>query len=516
MTADHWPARDSTSRLGAIDIGSNSVRLVIAQVFGSGEYRILDEERITTRLARSLGSTGRLSEASIDATIETLGRFQKIASGYGVSSMRTIATCAVREAENREEFAERVRSETGLEMDVIGPLEEAQFAYRSVQQAFDISERTVVIADIGGGSTEVILAANEHVQEIYSTPLGAVRMTELYGPPEGLFPGDYGRMLKQIRGQVKEHMRKPALAPQVLIGSGGTFTTMAAILMADRGQTGQPEWGYRASHADLQKMTLKERRGVPGLSADRADIIVAGLAVIDAIMARFKVNTVQVHNRGVRDGLLLTMIEELHPERSEISREVAVERFAASCGVDLEHARHVMHLAVSIFDQLVEPLGLDPRDRSILETAAIVQDVGYLINYDKHHKHSYHLILNSQLPGCRRHELELIANVARYHRGARPKKKHENFRRLSKQDQQKVKQLVAILRVAGGLDRSHRQLVRNVKVKVTEGAVQLTAMTRDDPEVDVWATRSRAKLFEKIFDLTLEVVAKPVARESVA
>ena len=228
--------------------------------------------------------------------------------------------------------------------------------------------------------------------------------------------------------------------PHLLIGSGGTFTTLAEMVMAAKGQAGLPLRAYEMTHAEvrhlldrLRKMPAKSRRNVPGLSSDRADIIVAGLAIVDRLMRRFKVNRLQVHNRGIRDGLVLTMIDTTLGTTSQDphDQDAAIERFAAGCGVDVGHGRQVARLAGSIFAQLRERWGLRAEDRSLLEAAARLQDVGYLIDYDQHHKHSYHLILNSRLAGFRPQELELIANIARYHRGGKPKAKHANYERLT-------------------------------------------------------------------------------------
>ncbi len=261
-------------------------------------------------------------------------------------------------------------------------------------------------------------------------------------------------------------------------------------------------------HAYVDNELPAERRStVPGLTADRADIIVAGLAIIDRVMDCLDVNLLQVHNRGVRDGLLLTMIDESlgPPSPSAHDREAGIERLAAACGCELAHGRQVARMAGLIFSQLVDAFGLDPADRPLLEAAARLQDVGYLINYEKHHKHSYHLILNSRLDGFEPRELELVANVARYHRGSRPKRKHENFRQLSPADQTRVAQLAAILRVAGGLDRSNTQQVQAVETTVVDGETRLMVHAAQYPEVDIWGARRRTSLFERVFDTHLAI-----------
>jgi exopolyphosphatase/guanosine-5'-triphosphate,3'-diphosphate pyrophosphatase len=502
--------------IAAIDIGSNSLRLVVAQIIPGPDYRVLDEERIPIRLARSLTQYGRLDDAAINDALTALRRFNKIASGFNVKKIRTIATSAVREADNGIEFCERAKHDVGLEVEVISAKQEGQLAYRSVAKAFDIEDKNIAVADIGGGSTEVVLVSSGHIEDILPTKLGAVRMTEMFAPSSQLFEKseDYSLMIREIDRRLKKHLKKKSLVPQVLIGTGGTFTTLASMLMAQKGIAGESEWGYRIPRADvshlldmLRKMTLKQRRNVQGLSDDRADIIVAGLAIIDRLMARLKVNILQVHDRGVRDGLLISMINEGCGEVvAEEDHQQALEFFAGSCGVDINHTRHVADLALKLFHQLQEKFELPEEDARLLHASAMLQDVGYLINYEKHHKHSYNLVLNSHLPGLSRHELEIIANVARYHRGATPKKKHSNFERLAPEDRTRVKRLASILRIAGSLDRSHKQQVTNVVVKLKKGHANLAVTFTGDPEVDLWAARSRTEFFEKVFDTELTVV----------
>jgi exopolyphosphatase/guanosine-5'-triphosphate,3'-diphosphate pyrophosphatase len=260
----------------------------------------------------------------------------------------------------------------------------------------------------------------------------------------------------------------------------------------------------------IRKLPLRDRSAVAGLSPDRVDIIVAGLAIVDRVMDRLDVNLLQVHNRGVRDGLLLTMIDQTlggidNVAQPQPDRAAAIERLSTSAGGELEHGRHVAKMAGLIFAQLVDVFKLDPADQPLLETAARLQDVGYLINYEQHHKHSYQLILNSRLAGFSPAELELIANVARYHRGASPKRKHNNFRRLNSHDQERVRQLAAILRVAGGLDRSHSQQIRGLTVKSKGGTTEIRVQSRQYPDLDIWGARRRVELFEKVFDTRLKI-----------
>ncbi len=504
---------DRADRLAAIDIGSNTIRLVVAEVKTGGAYRILDDERESTRLARTLNSTGELDEEAIRDSLAALRRLRKITEGYQVEHLRTIATCAVREADNGREFIWRVKEEAGLDVEVISCDEEAKLAFLSTQRVIDLSDRNVALADIGGGSTEIVFASGNHIQEICPTSLGAVRLTERFGGSEKLFDDNFDPMVKEIDRRLKRATKRRPFVPQLLIGTGGTFTTLSSMLTAMRGEQEKEESEFRASRADirhlldrLKKSSIKDRRSMPGLNADRADIIVAGLAIVDRIMRRLKVNMVQVHAGGVRDGLLLTMIDRLQPAaESAVDSWKALESFATGCGVDLAHARHVADIAVSIFDQLAEAHEFSADDRRILRAGAILSDVGYLIRYSQHHKHSYQLIVNSQLPGFRRDELALVANVARYHRGAKPKKKHENFRRLDKSDRQRIRRLVAILRLAAGFDRSHSQNVSAIDVSIATDRTRIHVSTTADPEVDLWAARQRADMFEKVFNTRVSI-----------
>jgi exopolyphosphatase / guanosine-5'-triphosphate,3'-diphosphate pyrophosphatase len=501
-------------RLAAIDIGSNSVRLMVAEPIRGGNYRILDEEREPTRLGRELSSTGKLAPEAVEQTLAALRRFKQISDGFQVDELRTIATCAVREANNGKEFCRRAKQELGIDIDVISADREARLAFYSVERAFDLAGKNVVVADIGGGSTELILASGNAIEAIFTTPLGAVRLTEMYGNSGSADEAQYDKMVKAVDQQLRRLLPKPYFAPHLLIGSGGTFTNLAEMIMATKGQNNLPLRGYSVSHAELshlldrlRKMPVKLRRSVPGLSPDRADIIVAGLTVIDRLMRHFRVNLLQVHSRGVRDGLILTMIDRGYGPQGQDphDREAAIERFASACGGEPEHGRHVAWLAGRIYSQIAEAYNMNPADRILLESAARLQDVGYLINYDQHHKHSYHLILHSGLPGFTPRELQLIANIARYHRGSKPKKKHANFAQLLPEDQQKVRQMAAILRLAGGLDRSHSGAVRDVRILPRDKSLELSVIAPENPEVDLWGARRRAKMFQKVFDTRLSI-----------
>jgi exopolyphosphatase/guanosine-5'-triphosphate,3'-diphosphate pyrophosphatase len=510
------PVAAAKDRIAAIDIGSNSVRLVVAQVLPSGGYRVLDEERENTRLAAALHETGRIAPEAEDATLLALRHFLSIAEGYSTKQVRAIATSAVRDASNGAKFCARVQQELGLRVEVITAREEARLAYLSVARAFDVAGRQIAVTDIGGGSTEIVLASSGMIDEVYATRLGAVRLTEEFALADRASERQLAEVERFIDRQLKKHTRKLPFVPSMLYGTGGTFMAMAAMIMARDGQESQPMWGYRVQLAevhhllqDLAQMTLERRRKVAGLNPLRADIIVAGMLVVERVMRHLKVNVVQVHTRGVRDGLLLTMIKQPSGRAaSKDDRRAAVEQFAKACGTDLRHARQVARIASRLLEQLANPLGLAADDREMMEQAAILANVGYLINFKQHHKHSYHLILNSELAGFERRELTLLANIARYHRGSPPKQKHDGFRELDPADQERVARLAAILRLALALDRTHQQQVNEIDCRVTNGQVNVEVTAKGDAAVDIWAANRKVDLFEKVFRKQVVIAAK--------
>ncbi len=522
-------------RLAAIDVGTNSVRLIVAEAQADGSYRVLDDEKEITRLGKGLGETGRLDAGSIEHTAMTIARMRSIAEGYGAAEVRVVGTSAAREAKNTKDLAKQIRARSGLELEVISGEEEAVLAYRSAARAFDLSAMAGAVVDIGGGSTEIVLstpvskadgarsAGGALIERVYTLPLGAVRLTEMFGGAEACARERFDEMRRHIKEMLATRVGRPPTTPQMVIGTGGTFTTLGAMVMQrELGRTadglfGAGVQGYEVGRADLKhlleyvrKQPVKERTRVPGLSADRADIIVAGLAIVDGVMKWFEANRVRVHEGGIRDGILLGMVGEGLGEGAEARREPmkAVRRLAKACAYEAAHSKHVTGLALSIFDQVraagdevrLEPgMRLDDEARLLLEASSLLHDIGYLINYAEHHKHSYHLIVHADLAGLTTRQVRVVANVARYHRAAEPKVKHGPFGALSVEDRALVRGLSGILRVADGLDRTHMQSVRGVELSVKRGAAEFQVDAEREPSVDVWGAVRKCGLFEDSF-----------------
>lgn len=515
------PAPSTSIRLAAIDIGTNSIRCVVAEVEGDGSYRVLDEEREMTRLGHDLYRRGRLAAQPMERSYAALSKMKAIADGFEVAELRAVATSAVREASNGRAFCREVRRRCGLSVEIISPEEEAQLALQSALSHMDLAGRSLAVVDIGGGSTEIVLAAGAVVDQMYTLPLGAVRLTEAYGGAEPLKRRRWKKLKRGIDRVLDERIGTPPFTPDVMIGSGGTFTNLAGVLKTEREDPDQTSdrnlQGYRIRRAEivsvlhrLRATPLELRRSVPGLNPQRADIIVAGAAVVARLARRLGIQQIVVNPGGLRGGLLLAMIAEravpgsTAPARPK-DRFESVRAFARKCHSNERHCEHVARLAGELFDGL-RSTDLPAEGRDLLVAAAMLHDVGYLINHSQHHKHAYQLIQHAELTGWTAREVELIANVARYHRKAAPKKRHPNFARLERTDRRLVRRLAAILRVADGLDRTHTQRVTGVGVERGRKAIRFILAASADPRVDQWEAERRAGLFSRVFDTSVVLV----------
>ncbi len=504
-------ATPTLPRLAAVDIGTNSMRLVVAEVQPDGSYRVLDQDREMTRLGRGLYDSGRIGDGPMEQSLQTLGRMKAIAEGFGVGELRAIATSAVREAANGRDFVREAWRRCRVRIEVVPPEEEARLAFRSVSRHYDLSDRLTAIVDIGGGSAEVILAAGGVIDQVVSLPLGAVRLSERYCKSDPLRPKHWKALRRGIDDTIKEMMGKPPFAAEVMIGSGGTFTNLAEMAQLERdGKVAQAR-DHAISRAEvvrlldrLRETPLEARRQIPGLNPQRADIIVAGVAAVARLMRRLGTQRVLVNDRGIRDGVLLSMIDDLFgttpPARAPVAdRMEVVRRFARKCHSNERHCEHVATLAASIFDALSDAYALPSGGRDILRAAALLHDIGYLINHEEHHKHAYHLIMHGDLRGFSSREIELIANVARYHRRAAPKKAHANFARLDRGERRLVRRLSGVLRVADGLDRAHGQAIQGVRCRVGDGWVRMLVRATRDPAIELEDATRKAGLFERAF-----------------
>ncbi len=508
---------ESSRRIAAIDIGSNSIRQIVADVSANGTIRIVDELKAAPRLGAGLTGSGELSEQAMKDALDALGRMSTLAAQLGARRVEAVATSAVRDAVNGPAFLELVRAETGLRVRALIGEEEARLTFRSALAHFDLGVGRAVVMDIGGGSLELALSADGLLDRLISLPFGAIRLTEefLAGVPARR---GVRELRKDVREALREHLPVRDWRGAQVIGSGGTFTNLAGIYLARQGvQTARTVHATRVPRVELehildilQDMSVEERRQVPGLNAARADIIVAGLAVSAEVLARVEAREVNVSAYGIREGLLLetARVAPTVADPGE-ARERSVREFAERSHYEEPHARQVQRLALQLFDAIGERIGALPADRDILADAALLHDVGYHINYHNHNKHSYHLILHADLLGLSPEEQVAIANVARYHRGARPKKSHRNYGPLDPGIRRRIKRLSALLRIADGFDRGHVGAVDRIKVRWLGRAMRLTAIPKPgagDLRLELWGASRKSALLARILGVAVEIV----------
>ncbi|MCC7055594.1 MAG: Ppx/GppA family phosphatase [Gemmatimonadaceae bacterium] len=517
-----------TRRIAAIDIGSNSIRAIVADVSSTGQIRTVDEMKAAPRLSTGVDETGNLSVESALAAIEALQRMTTLATQLGAERIECVATSAVRDAANGAAFVRQVKKSAGLTVKVISGVDEARLSFRSAQAHFDVGHGRVVTCDIGGGSVELALSADGLVERLLSLPFGAIRATEGY-LHKGIRRGTVRALRKVFRRELRDSFAVKEWRGARMIGSGGSFTNVAGMLLHRQGlATARTVHGKTVTRGEFEhlldqllELSPTERLSVPGLNPARADIIVAGMAVAAEVMAVLDIREVMVSAYGIREGLLLEAAE-VAPRVTDPGegRLRSVAQFAERTHYEEPHARHVQKLALQLFDAIGPRLGCEPGERATLRDAALLHDTGYHISYNDHHKHAYHLIVHAELLGVPPEEQVVMANVARYHRGAAPKQKHPMFAQLTKEQQQQVRRLAALLRVADGFDRGHIGAVQSVKVRWTERALRITPVP--DPRarstrLELWGASRKSDLLEEVLDFPVHVIGpdgKPVEWDS--
>jgi len=504
----------ATERYAAIDVGSNSIRCLIAERGEDGHLHVIDDLKDQPRLARGLAATGRLSDDAVQRAVEAIGRMSQAAERRGVSKIALVATSAVRDAANGQAFADRVKQEIGIPLEIIDGETEARLAFLSVREHFGSVRGRSIIADIGGGSLELVLAIDGLVEHVVSLPFGAVRTTEQY-----LTAGDVESGVRRIRSALRQKLRRQVPAREWngarLFGSGGTWTNAARILAARTGSGTGGVHGTRMTQADFERlvewlgtMTIEQRKAVSGLNPERADIIIAGLAVAAEVVNHFDAPDVTVSAFGLREGLLLHLSQPAG-EDGENTRGKALRRFADRCRTDRRHVEQVLRLAQRLYDHLGKRLHVEQGDWELLEAASLLHDVGQLVSYKGHHRHSYHLIVHAESLPLTPRERQLIAVISRYHRKRIPSKKHPEYAELEPADRARVRRLAGLLRVADGLDRGHMAAVNELKLRLSATRLVIEAtpvLPGTDLKLEVWGAQRKSDLLEK--ELGVEVVVR--------
>jgi len=514
-------------KIAALDIGSNSIHMIIARVLPSGDFEVLDRAKEMVGLARGTLSTGHLSAETMETGFRALATFKQLAEKQGADPILAVATSAVREASNGGEFVLRAWEELGLRVDVITGLEEARLVFVAASHAIDFRGQRPVVVDIGGGSVEVIQGVGRRIQWQESLKLGVARLTERFirnDPPKN---SEVAALRKYARESLEDvFSRARRSRPTMMVGTSGTLLNLTAMAAAMRfGRVPPTLHNCLLRERDLNKLTEEildrdtERRSrMEGLDKRRADIIPAGAVLMEVLMEGLHIDSMRACEWALREGMILDFIAK-HPDLLEADEQLvdvrrrSVMQMLRRFQVDDAHSHHVARLALRLFDATRQVHELGPSQRELLEYAALLHDVGLYVSHTKHHRHSHYLIMNGELRGFTPDELQLIASVAGYHKGAPPKVSNEGLAEMPLETAELAIKLIAILRVADGLDRSHHGIVEGIRAVRDADRIDLRLDTAGrDAELELWAARRKSDMFAKCFGVELEF---RVARSSV-
>jgi exopolyphosphatase/guanosine-5'-triphosphate,3'-diphosphate pyrophosphatase len=507
--------------LAAIDIGTNSVHMIVVRVRPDSSFEIIDREKEMVRLGAG-GLDGRkLTDTAMDAALQALSKFRRLAESHRVDEILAAATSATREAENGVQFLADIQERTGVRPRVISGTEEARLIHLAAVYGVDVKRGKAAVIDIGGGSVEITLGG-ERPQHAKSFKIGVIRLTERFVKSDPLAEREERKLVRHITSEIGEYAKQIAEAGyDRVIGTSGTILSLGEVAAHElSGESPEEVRNLRipakAIHRLREKVTslpLAQRLRIPGLEPRRADLVVAGAVLLDTILRSIGADDITLCDLALREGLILDYI---HQHRKDIARadrypdvrRRSVVELGERCSYWPEHANQVARIALALFDQTRGIHGLTDRERQWLEYASLLHDIGVHISYEKHHRHSYYLIKNGDLRGFDPVEIEVMALITRYHRRATPKKGHPGYGDLPSTLRKAVKVLSACLRLAEGLDRSHQQVLDSLRL-VDRGDDYLVQLRMaGDSELEIWAASRHAGAFE-------EMVGKPVQFEAV-
>ena len=506
--------------LGIIDLGSNSLRLMIARIHPDGSTTVLNQVKQMVRLGEGGFLHSQLQEAAMARTLDVLDGMAKMCVAYKVSDLVAVATAAVRDAENGKEFLARVKERTGIEMSAISGSEEARLVYLGVSSGLEHTNKLRLFIDIGGGSTELAVGNSRGYKTLESVKLGCVRLTNLFfkektGPVSAR---EYATVQGYVRGVALHAFQRIAdFDIAEAVASSGTAQNLAEIAAsmeeADAQKTGRPSRANRGVLSydgllrvvrELRSRTVEERRMLPGINPNRADVLIGGAAVLQTIMEEQGFESVLISNRNLQNGVLVDYLMRMSQGAavSVPSRERSVLRLARFCRFEENHSRHVARLALELFDSAAG-LGLNNTShasRELLYYAALLHDIGIFIAFTDHNAHSHYLIRNTELLGFTSREIEIMAALAYFHR-KRPSRKHQVFLDLDEDAREEVRNLSVFLNLAERMDKSHRQVVRATRLaRADNGSIELHIMTAGDCLIESEEIERGLKLMRKVYD----------------
>lgn len=501
-------------RIAAIDIGTNSLHMIVCRVRPDLSFEVIDREKDMVRLGMGGLDGKRLAENSMAAAVLTLSKFLRIASSQGVDEVIAAATSAVREAENGGEFVGMVHRQLGLRIKVISGTEEARLIHLAATYAVDLAKRPAIVIDIGGGSTEITLGTADRLMSGRSFKIGVIRLTERFGQSDPLSRRDERRLVDHIRQEADDYLRQLSRRRvERIIGTSGTILSLGA-LAAGLGVNDEvrhvrvPAKAFSRLRKRLTPLTLQQRLKLPNLDPRRADLAPAGIVLIDTLLDRLDADDVTLCDYALREGLVLDYIQQngqhirTVDQYPDVRRRSVIE-LAERCNYLPAHGAQVARLSLALFDATRTRHGLGVREREWLEYGALLHDIGTHIGYERHHKHSFYLICHGGLRGFEPDEITRIGLIARYHRQALPKKTHPEFNALDTAGKKAVRYLSAMVRLAEGLDRSHAQVISGLEVRGRGPKLTVRLKPAGDAELELWAAGRHATALADLLQASL-------------
>jgi exopolyphosphatase/guanosine-5'-triphosphate,3'-diphosphate pyrophosphatase len=509
-------------RLAAIDIGTNSVHMIVVRVRPDFSFEVVDREKEMVRLGAGGLDGKKMTPESMNAALQALSKFQRLATSHQVDEILAVATSATREAENGGAFLKAIERKTGIRARLITGTEEARLIHLAAVYGVDTPKPAVVI-DIGGGSVEITRGTGREIEFARSFKMGVIRLTERYVDSDPISSRDERKMVEFISEQADRYLETIVEAGyDRIIGTSGTILSLGTVATAiDKGVVPTEVRNLRVTAKSLRKlrksavdMDLEERMHLPGLDPRRADLMVAGAILLDTILRRLGAEEITLCDLALREGVLLDYIHGHRKHIARVDRYPDVRRrsvieLAERCSWEAAHSRQVAALALTMFDFTKRIHGLGDREREWLEYAGFLHDIGNHISYEKHHRHSYYLIKNGDLRGFEPDEIEIMALVTRYHRRATPKDHHIGQQDLDKKDRRAVEVLSAFLRLAETLDRSRHGVVRGIEMRERLGEIRIKVQAVGDAELEVWAAHKQAKALEEALDRKIRIEKVP-------
>ena len=510
LKSEVLPEGGDELRLAAVDVGSNSLHMVIAQIDTDGAATTLWRMKEMVGLGRASFPSHKLSQEAMDRAVVTLRRFGDMARRRGCEKVVAVATSAVREAENGGDFIQRARHEAGMYVKVVSAKEEARLIYVGVRHAVDLSEGPSLILDVGGGSVELIVADAREAVCLESRKLGAARMTAQFINTDPPARKQVAALLQHYQTEL-EPLWEPIkrLAPVRAIGTSGTMENL--VMMCRNGRRMEDGKPLELVRDDLDQLVEKllesdalQRVKIKGLDEKRQDQILAGALLVQLVLKRLDIRKLVLCSSALREGILLEYVQRHLPDLA-IRRKVPDPRrrsvldLARRCEWNETHSLQVARIALRLFDELKSLHDESDQARELIEYAAILHDIGWHISSKGHHKHSMYLVNNGNLKGFGDEEVGIIASLARYHRKAGPSQKHSEYAELSRRGRCIVDVGAAILRIADGLDRSHCHMVSDLSCTLSNGRVKVELHGRGDMELELWAARRKTDVFSEVF-----------------